>query len=218
MGRIVFVENGDGHTSRMWYRWGWELTSEPALADVIQFTGGADVDPALYGEVAHPTVHPNLERDAHCIALYNMAIETGIKMVGICRGGQFLNVMNGGKMFQHCDGHGLNDTHKATILATGLEVDVTSTHHQIMRPNREDGIVLMEANPKLGTFKEHMMFHGGRTGWAMADRPYEDDVEAVFYPETQSLCYQPHPEWRDDGHGCVEAFKYFLRNHLDLTV
>ena len=218
MNKNVYIEgerNGSYHD--MWMRWGWDVVRTPFEASVIQFTGGEDVNPALYDEVPHPKTYFSRERDEICIEIYKIARANGIKMAGICRGGQFLNVMNGGKMFQDCNGHGVWDTHKATILESGLVVDVTSTHHQIMRPNRDKGIVLMEAE-KLGTYKEFMELHKGFGGWFIADDPEADDCEAVFYPDTMSLCYQPHPEYCDEKSSCALAYKSFLRNYLELDV
>jgi hypothetical protein len=220
--KTVFIEGHPGSYARMWARWGWDVVTDIKAANVIQFTGGEDVDPALYDEVPHPTTGYNRGRDEVCIDLWDYALRAGIPMVGICRGGQFLNVMNGGKMFQHCDGHAIRGTHKATILETGLEVDVTSTHHQIMRPNRDKGIVLMEAD-KLGTFKQHMelttseVFLDGK-GWLVVDKQHEDDCESIYYPDTNSICYQPHPEYCEEKSSCVQAYKSFLRNYTGLDV
>lgn len=222
MSKKVYIE-GEGRDSvyhDMWRRWGWSIAIAAADADVIQFTGGEDVDPSLYDEAVHPRTYFSRDRDEECIELWQIALSRGIPMTGICRGGQFLNVMNKGKMFQHCDGHGIWGEHEATIVETGVRVSVTSTHHQIMRPNYETGIVLMEA-PKLGTFKEHMVFGGDYYGygqWSVSDENDETDVETIFYPDTLSLCYQPHPEWCEEKSSCVQAYKYFLRNHLEIDV
>lgn len=223
MNKLVYIEGErDGSYHDMWRRWGWSIAIAAADADVIQFTGGEDVNPMLYDEVPHPRTYFSRDRDEECIELWQMAKANGIPMTGICRGGQFLNVMNGGKMFQHCDGHGIWGEHEATIQETGVVVSVTSTHHQIMRPNYETGIVLMEA-PKLGTFKEHMVFEESEVflngkGWSIYNEHSEADCEAVFYPDTLSLCYQPHPEWCEEKSSCVQAYKYFLRNHLEIDV
>ena len=88
---------------------------------------------------------------------------------------------------------------------------VTSTHHQIMRPNRDIGIVLMEA-PRLTTFKECVVYED------ITNLNDESDVEAVFYPDTKSLCYQPHPEYCDFNSDCMKTYKSFLRNYLELDV
>lgn len=219
MTKKVYIE-GEGRDSvyhDMWRRWGWSIAIGAADADIIQFTGGLDVNPALYDEEPHPRTYFSRDRDEECIELWQMAKANGIPMTGICRGGQFLNVMNGGKMFQHCDGHGIWEEHEATIIETGVRVSVTSTHHQIMRPNYETGIVLMEA-PKLGGYKYHMFFDEVEQAWVQRNLSKEADVEAAYYPDTLSLCYQPHPEYCEEKSSCVQAYKYFLRNHLELDI
>src|SRR5206468_3407306 len=74
-------------------------------ADLVIFAGGADVDPVLYGEVPHETTCCDPKRDQQDMDLYLMCVEHGIPMLGICRGAQFLHVMNGGKLWQHVDKH-----------------------------------------------------------------------------------------------------------------
>jgi gamma-glutamyl-gamma-aminobutyrate hydrolase PuuD len=218
----VYIEGHHGDYGKMWRKWGWQIVANILQADIIQFTGGSDVNPEFYGEPQHHFAQVDTDRDERCRILFNQAKRVGIPMTGICRGGQFLNVMNGGKMFQHCDGHGIYGTHKATILATGSVVDVTSTHHQIMRPNRDTGIILMEANPKLGTFKEYMgnypLFDNVPGKYFVTNAQEEDDVEAVFYPDTMSLCFQPHPEYCDVSSNCQTVYRNFLRNYLDLDI
>ena len=70
--------------------------------DGIIITGGADVDPARYGQApgAH-TDRPQLERDAWEDALLTAAIERELPFLGICRGMQVLNVNRGGSLHQH---------------------------------------------------------------------------------------------------------------------
>ena len=217
MTKFVYIEGERAGSSyhQMWAAMGYRATNKLEQADVIQFTGGEDVSPELYGEAKHPLTGNNIYRDEECGYIFEFAKEYNIPMAGICRGGQFLNVANGGKMFQHCDGHAIFGTHKATILETGLVVDVTSTHHQIMRPNRDAGIVIMEAD-KLGNFKQHMLPMNDPI--VILDDPEADDVEAIYYPDTNSLCFQPHPEFCEFDSDCMKTYRYFLRNYLGLDV
>lgn len=220
MSKTVYIEGESyaGSYHKMWQGWGWVIVNNPTKADVIQFTGGEDVSPNLYGEDKHPATGNNPRRDELCLELFDMALNKGKAMTGICRGGQYLNVANGGKMFQHCDGHALYGTHKALIVESGLMVDVTSTHHQIIRPNRAKGIVLMEAD-RLGQFKEHMVVEKEWQHAAFINNAVEeDDVEAVYYPDTNSLCYQPHPEYCAFDSDCQKTYRYFLRNYLEIDV
>jgi putative glutamine amidotransferase len=68
----------------------------------LLLTGGSDVDPALYGEIASPeTEPPDPERDAAEAALIDEALARDLPLLAICRGMQILNVHMGGSLVQH---------------------------------------------------------------------------------------------------------------------
>ncbi|WP_227497366.1 gamma-glutamyl-gamma-aminobutyrate hydrolase family protein [Planctomonas psychrotolerans] len=70
--------------------------------DGLVLSGGADVDPALYGHPAHErTSAPRTDRDTWEVALIRRAVETGKPFLAICRGAQLLNVALGGTLHQH---------------------------------------------------------------------------------------------------------------------
>ena len=70
--------------------------------DGLIVAGGKDVDPARYGQDAHPaTDTPRLDRDAWEDALLKAAIDTELPFLAICRGLQMLNVALGGTLHQH---------------------------------------------------------------------------------------------------------------------
>ncbi len=72
------------------------------LLDGLMLAGGADIDPASYGEAVHPqTVDTVPERDRFEIALVRAAIERDLPVLGICRGMQLINVAYGGTLLQH---------------------------------------------------------------------------------------------------------------------
>ena len=76
------------------------------LIDGLMLVGGADIDPAFYGQTAHEqTVETVPERDAFEIALVNAAIERDMPVLGICRGMQLINVARGGTLLQHLPEH-----------------------------------------------------------------------------------------------------------------
>lgn len=185
----VFIAGGGLECVRMWERLGAEIAHDMRMADLVQFTGGEDVSPCLYGEQRHPTTYSNFKRDTCEAGYFAIAQRMGIPMAGICRGGQFLNVMNGGEMYQDVDGHAIHDTHECLDIKTGKLHQVTSTHHQMMWAS-QDGEVLAIA--KEATQLSFVQDGVGRT---MQAHHEHDDVEAVFYPDTMSLCFQPHPEF-----------------------
>lgn len=196
--RNVFIVPGDGdwQVTRMFTCEGWGITDDLDDADLVQFVGGADINPAIYGQHKHPSTYYDDERDARELDTYLDALEMGIPMAGICRGGQFLNVMNGGSMYQHVDNHGLSKTHKAWLAGAILPIDVTSTHHQMMIPNYDaDHIILMTAHQSK---RKESMSKTEHSSYELLTYPPHDqatDVEAVYYRDTNSLCFQPHPEY-----------------------
>lgn len=160
-------------------------------AELVCLTGGADVNAIMYGEHNHYTTCFDRGRDEACLRMWKHCQANKIPMVGICRGGQFLNVVNGGRLWQDVNNHAINGTHEATTYL-GEVVQVTSTHHQMMRPSPK-GDVIMHVRGR-STIRQHM-----RDGISVSDTGEHEDVEAVFYPETNTLCFQPHPEFANNG-------------------
>lgn len=198
----VYIVGGNGNGyGRMFLNAGWDLAKGPLLADMIQFTGGEDVTPALFGEENHPYTGNSFERDLYEAGYFAIAQRMGIPMSGICRGGQFLNVMSGGKMYQHVSAHATGKDHDLIDINTGRAITVSSTHHQMMIAG-DEGILVATAD--LGGFKEFMNEHGQQE--RMPAKPLQPDTESVYYPTTKALCFQPHPEFFQPGHECFEYY------------
>lgn len=122
-----------------------------ATMDGLLLPGGADLDPALYGEDPHPAVAVEEARDDLELAAWSAARERGVPIFGVCRGFQAINVFSGGKLVQHLEGH---DSPTSTPHAHPLHLDpgsrlaailgesdpllsteVNSYHHQAVRPD-----------------------------------------------------------------------------------
>lgn len=125
--------------------------------DGLLITGGADVDPARYGEEPAGAHAPDPGRDQLDAEAVAVAWERAVPILGICRGLQVLNVLRGGSLVQHLDGHeggpypsaplmthelGLIDgTRLATILGGAGTLTVNSFHHQAVTAGRlADGL------------------------------------------------------------------------------
>lgn len=201
----VLIVGPDRLIAEMFLKRGWELVQhlggEP---DLIQFTGGEDVDPSFYGEGKHPSTYSNPRRDAQESAIYQEYVGK-VPMAGICRGAQFLNVMNGGKLWQNVTYHAVMAGHEASCHHTGEVVHVTSTHHQMMIPSVH-GKVLLTANVAgvKQSYSDQEM--GG----------VSPDVEAVYYEDTKSVCYQPHPEYVAINSPCQDLYFTYLKDLLGL--
>jgi putative glutamine amidotransferase len=69
--------------------------------DGLLLTGGGDLDPALYGEAPLPECgEPERERDEVEVALTRWALDERLPLLGVCRGMQLLNVVQGGSLYQ----------------------------------------------------------------------------------------------------------------------
>jgi gamma-glutamyl-gamma-aminobutyrate hydrolase PuuD len=200
----VYVVGGGYQYLQMFLRQGYDGAKGLDDCDIVCFTGGEDVHPSLYGEVLLPRTYSNITRDKREVAIYHRCVEAGIPMVGICRGAQFLNVMNGGKLWQDVNNHGIYGTHPAQDYMYNKTVDVTSTHHQMMIPNVDEALVLMTASMSTMKWSEQ-----GRINLPNNEN---DDVEAVWYEDTKSLCFQPHPEMDEDDGPCQSIFVDYMND------
>ena len=203
MGKRVYIEQSSSNYRKMFASMGWVPVPDVRTADLVCFTGGEDVLPFLYGHQPLAPVHSyNHARDIQCTQLYRQALLLNKPMVGICRGGQFLNVANGGQMYQDVRGHAGRDhnllmKHKDVVIEVGR---ASSTHHQMMIP-APNGELIGTCSGTPG--HRH-------TWWDVEQEKFRQkdcfvDNEVVFYEGTRSLCFQPHPEFPGYG-GLTEAF------------
>jgi gamma-glutamyl-gamma-aminobutyrate hydrolase PuuD len=79
------------------------------------FSGGADLDPATYGQVAHPETKGIVPaRDRGELTLLQAALARDMPVLAVCRGSQVLNVARGGDLVQHLPEVVGDDKHKHT--------------------------------------------------------------------------------------------------------
>lgn len=70
--------------------------------DGLLMTGGQDVSPALFNERRHPRCGAACEaRDIMETVLYKRSVSEDKPVLGICRGIQLINVIEGGTLYQH---------------------------------------------------------------------------------------------------------------------
>src|SRR3954451_9762896 len=71
--------------------------------DGLVFSGGPDLDPAVYGQARHPELGSEVDAvcDQYELLLLRRAAERDLPVLGICRGMQSLNVSRGGTLHQH---------------------------------------------------------------------------------------------------------------------
>lgn len=159
--------------------------NSPDEADLVVFTGGADVNPALYGEEPHSSTHWSESRDKQDILLWEHCVKNGIPMFGVCRGAQFGHVMKGGKLYQDVDNH-YGEHSMWDVKSRFLVSNVSSVHHQMVRPGNKGMDILADSHAASVRYLNPTQKVSGML----------EDIEAFFYRDVCFLGVQGHPEYR----------------------
>ena len=159
--------------------------------DGLIFSGGADLDPTLYGQDPHPeTFGIHEERDRSELALLEGALARDMPVLAICRGSQVLNVARGGDLVQHLPDVVGDAKHKHT---PGTFAD----HDVALEPGTKLASVLGERAP----VKSHHHQGFGRVGEGLRVAAHAEDgtIEAVEDPSHRfALGVLWHPEAGED--------------------
>ena len=180
------------------------MTDDPAdLSQLLEgmdgllLTGGADVDPALYGEGRLPATRPVFrDLDDFELALVCLALERDVPTLGICRGMQVINVALGGTLIQdlptqHPGGHLHAQETPPNEPSHSVSVRRNTLLHQLA------GAEVMDVNSK-----HHQAVRDVAPGLVVSARSDDGVIEAVEMPTRRYLCaVQWHPElmWATDG-------------------
>ena len=127
--KVYVVGMGTGYANPIKNK---QLVNTIQEADIVLFTGGADVDPSIYGKKAIEATWPSLRRDIYEKEFYE-AMRPDQLAIGICRGLQLFCALNGGNLVQDTTNHAGPD-HTVKILETGDIFMVSSLHHQMVYP------------------------------------------------------------------------------------
>lgn len=176
-------------------------------ADIVVFVGGADVTPEIYKQAKMAGTYNDFERDQVETEIYHKCLERGQVMFGICRGAQFLHVMNGGQLWQDVNNHGGRD-HEIYDIEEDVHLTVTSYHHQMLALTPDTDLeVLAVCSDQIATrFKSDTMTIDLKKEGSNVD--VELEIEAGYYNKSKCFFVQGHPE-------CGSAvFKSWTMNKL----
>ena len=175
---------------------------------LVLFTGGADVSPTLYDETSPKRMcGSDLNRDRIEIRIFKHAVSNNIKIAGICRGMQFINIMAEGRMFHHVSNHA-GSIHNVQV-ANGEVLEVNSLHHQmcILGPNT---VLVGWAEPNIsevyyGNEDEQVGF-GGK------------EAEIIIVPNQNACGVQYHPEIMNKKSCGYKFFYKFIEDFLKTDI
>lgn len=191
-----------------------EIVHSIPEADLVCFVGGEDVSPQLYGANPHPFTSCNVTRDTVEAGKFTEALALGKKIVGVCRGAQFICVQSGGKLVQHMSHPSIHPM----ITAEGTRVTVTSSHHQAQYPwgISKEGVDWRLLGWTLGLSP----FHEGESRDdelcnATGTSPALPEVEVAVYHKTNALAIQSHPEWQELSSPPIDYFRRLLDKHMN---
>ena len=175
------------------------LSMDLSLADscdALLIPGGADADPALYGQANTASVGIDHHRDRDELFLIRRFLDMGKPILGICRGHQMLNIALGGTLIQHIPDHtqidGVDRVHAVTATHPflqnlyGSRFVSNSSHHQAVDRLGEGLTVTCRSDDGTveGIIHENgrvmgVQYHPERIAFANR-RPDADDGEPLF--------------------------------------
>lgn len=144
----------------------------------------------------HRTTHPGGMRDKLEWSLLQRAIEKGISIIGVCRGGQMLTAAAGGWLIQDVRGHAGMGGHEVETQ-DGKKFLVNSIHHQMMVPIGTDHELVAWSTERRA---EKKATGPVSEAYGIDDNefwtPPEDwkEPEFIYYPKIKGYAIQWHPE------------------------
>lgn len=146
--------------------------------------GGEDISPSIYNQKPKFTSAPAnpSERDKLEMDYAKFAIENKMPIIGVCRGAQLMCCLSGGSLYQHIQDSSHHHTH--TVKTYDDKTLVTSSaHHQALNlKETKHELLAWDCNENTNVLTD-------------ANREQITIPEVVYFPETNCLAIQGHPEW-----------------------
>lgn len=181
-------------------------TEDIAKCDGFVLTGGVDIDTSLYGgaeDYAHKEIFQP-QRDRFEEKIFRYSQDQQLPLLGICRGLQLVNVLQGGKLIEdlsesnkfHKKEDGVDKEHPVKVEENTLLHEITgsstgavnSAHHQVANPSALGKNLMVNAWSEKDSIIEGLEF--------------DDKTGKAFM-----LCVQWHPERMSDKDKNPFSFK-----------
>ena len=174
------------------------------MCDGLLLSGGADLEPELYGEeILNESVKPLPQRTAFEKTVFEVFLKRGKPILGICRGSQLINVCMGGSLYQDLlEQKGWIHSHPE--MRHDVYAEEKSVLYQLFGPQFKDNSTHHQAVKVLAPD-----FH-------VTARSIEGIVEAYEHDTLPILATQFHPErltgilWDERTPDFGPYFSYFV--------
>ena len=160
--------------------------------DGILFSGGDDLDPALFGETRHPNAEPiDPDRQRFELALIAEVEKRRMPALGICLGCQLMNVHRGGSLNQFLPDQARGEALEHRRLAPG---DSTRRHAVKLEPGTRLAAAIGKGEISVNTRHKQSVNRTGKGLRVIAKAP-DGVVEAIEDPSHPFfMAVQWHPE------------------------
>lgn len=186
-----------------------DLSLIPAYVDLLDgvlFSGGNDLDPALYGEAWHPKAeHIDPARQSWDMALMAEVERRRTPALGVCLGSQIMNVYRGGSLHQF-----LPDVSRDGELEHRKRPNEINRHPVQLDPASQIGRAIGKSEISVNTYHKQSTHQLGRGLRVIATAP--DGVIEGFEDPSFPLfaAVQWHPERLTDEPEHLAPFKLLV--------
>lgn len=169
--------------------------------DALIIGGGDDISPEHYGGDLEAPVRTDPERDELEMRWIGYALESGLPMLGICRGAQLINVMLGGQLHQD-----LRELRKRTYNRPGL---LPTKQVQLESPSRMASVCNKE-RLRVNSLHHQAVRSAGR-GLRIVGRDLDQIVQGFESEHDDIMGVQWHPEylWYMPSH--LRLFRWLVK-------
>src|SRR6266496_4109195 len=173
-------------------------TEDIYQCDGFVLTGGIDVDPSFYNGKSNYSNSPasfQPERDMFEEKIYRCSQLNNLPLLGICRGMQLVNVLQGGRLIQDLDNGNARHRKEAADKEHTIVVENNSLLHQVAAGSHSGQV----------NSAHHQAIDPDAIGDNLIVSAYEDDeriIEGLEFKDKTGkafmLCVQWHPERMKD--------------------